>query len=175
MNEIIELLQTESLTEILSGGYIDDDDEPKRSRLLLRCIYLAFGDRLLRCTSVGQFDQLKFDIVEHVDPTFSSDDLRIFQEYQFCLIPLTNLFVTEALSNHRVVGLRYFFDSRADPTRGIVTTAAMFLERGEVLFLDPRNTFGVHVGNKLAFEAWIRFNVVGTSTYREFTWPPLHS
>ena len=174
MDKLVSFLETASLTGIFAGAFIDEDDEPKRVRLLLECIYLEFDDQLLRCSSIGQFDQLALELVGDVDPTASARDARLFEDYEFCLVPLTNLFVGEALSSHRVMGIRCLLDARADAERGIVTVAAMFLENGETLFLDPRNTFGVRIGNKLDFDAWVRLNTEGDSNLREFAWkrPP---
>src|SRR5262245_6963789 len=83
---------------------------------------------------------------------------------------LTNLFVSDALSAHRIMEFRCFSDARADAEHGIVTVAAIFLENGEVLFLDPRNTFGVRMGNRTDLDEWIRLNVSDGAIYREFTW-----
>ena len=170
MDELVSFLETASLTVIFAGAFIDDDDEPKQARLLLECVYLKFADRLLRCSSVGQFDQLAFELVSRIDPAGSSSDARLFEDYEFCIVPLTNLFMSEALSSHRVMGIRCLFDARADAERAVVTVAAMFLENGETLFLDPRNTFGVRIGNKFDFDEWVRVNTDGNSNYREFSW-----
>jgi hypothetical protein len=170
MDKLVSLLEATPLTGIVAGAFIDNDDEPKQTRLLLQCIYLKFDNQLLRCSSVGQFDQLAFELVDGIDPAASSSEARLFEDYEFCLVPLTNLFVSEALSNHRVSGIRCFLDSRADADRGVVTVAAMFLESGETLFLDPRNTFGIRIGNRLDFDVWVRLNTNENSDYREFAW-----
>jgi hypothetical protein len=170
MNELVSFLGTSSLTGVFAGAFIDDDDEPKQARLLLQCIYLKFADHLLRCSSIGQFDQLALELVSSVDPAASSSDARLFEDYQFCLVPLMNLFVSEALSSHPIIGIRCFVDTRADAERGIVSVAAMFLENGETLFLDPRNTFGVRIGNRRDLDELVRLNTEGNSDYREFTW-----
>jgi len=79
-------------------------------------------------------------------------------------------FVSEALAGHRVMDIRCYLDARADAKRGIVTVAAMLLESGETLFFDPRNTFGVRIGNKHDFDEWARLNTEGNSDYHEFAW-----
>jgi len=170
MDELVRFLETASLTDIFTGAFIDDDDEPKQARLLLECVYLKFTDRLLRCSSIGQFDQLALELVSGVEPAASSSDARLFEDYQFCTVPLTHLFVSEALASHRVMGIRCHLDARAVAERGIVTVAAIFLENGETLFLDPRNTFGVRIGNKRDHDEWLRLNTEGNSDYHEFTW-----
>jgi len=170
MDKLVRFLETTLLTGVFSGAFIDDDDEPKRARLLLDCIYLQFSNQLLRCSSIGQYDQLAFELVSDVDPAASASDARLFEDYEFCLVPLTNLFVSEALSGHRVMAIRCLLDARADAERGVVTVAAIFLENGETLFLDPRNTFGVRIGNQLDFDEWVRLNAEGNSNYREFAW-----
>jgi hypothetical protein len=82
----------------MAGAFIDNDDEPKHVRLLLQCIHLKLGHQLLRCSSIGQFDQLDqlaLELVERIDPAASVSDAHLFEDYEFCLVPLTNIFVTK--------------------------------------------------------------------------------
>lgn len=170
MEQLFALLETTSLRGVLAGAFINDDDDPKQARLLLEAIYLKFDNQWLRCSSIGQYDQLALELSEKIEPAASTIESRVLEDYEFCVVPLTNLFMNEALASYRVQAVQCFLDSRADEQRAIVTTIALLLENNQTLFLDPRNTFGVRLGNAFDLEEWMRLNAESDSSYRQISW-----
>lgn len=164
MREILELLETQPLTDIIVAGTVDNDSAYGASRfvMLLQTVYLQFTDRFLLCTSLHKF-YLRMEIVDDIIPDDSEDG--------FCTCSIYTLLVKHSDQDHLVRSLRLYTDNGSSLETATVRSAAFLLGLPDsvgdqdVVFLDPWNTYGIRIGTKQLLDAWVRDNVTPGSEY----------
>jgi hypothetical protein len=161
---IYELLETQPLTDILMVGSVDYDPAYKAERfdMLFHNIYLQFGDRFLRCTSLHKYS-LQLEIVDGISPDNT--------EGAFCVGSVYTLLVKHSDQNRLVTSFTAFIDEGSDFEMATVRCAAFLLgfpDRvgdQDLVFLDPWNTYGIRIGTKQLMDEWVRDNATPGDEY----------
>jgi hypothetical protein len=168
MLKVLELLEDEPLTDLLVEGFLDYDPalKSRRFHVMLKDIYLEFGHSLLHCASVG-WSNLQLEVVDHITCDFDID-----KNDEFCVGSLYDLYSRQYYKTSFVAKTRVFIDSATDINSGLLACVAFGYRDGSYIFLNPLNTFGIHVGTEQHLNEWIRANMAsGTEMkYEERAW-----
>ncbi len=167
MNQIINLLQSHPLTDILSVGYINSDDTIKKFHIIEEDVYLEFGNSLLRCSSVNQYDKLRMKIVNQIEFDF---DFELEEDDEFCVCSVFNIYLFDPYGTNQITSAEFLVDERCNIEEGIVKCAKFNIGIKDELFLDPTHTFGMKINENRTIKEWIEKKAYGESEYSELVW-----
>jgi hypothetical protein len=174
INQILNLFQSHSLTNILVLGYIDNDDKIKRFNIIEKDIYLEFGEALLLCSSVNQYDQLKMNVVDKISPEL---DFEIEEDDELCVCSLYNMYLFDPYGTNRITSAEFLLDKNSNLEQGLVKCLGLRIgESKDYLFIDPTHTFGIQVNGKRSIEEWIEKAANSPiSDYMKWQWLQNHT
>jgi len=142
IQDVLLLIGNKLLTGVLVVGYLDPERRPPYKMFipLLETMYLKFEDKLLKCSSINQYDQLKLDVVDEVAP---GPDFFPEEYGELCVGSMSDFFTGNAYSGSRVDSFVAFLDYESKLELGIVRGAEFDLGQHGLIFLDPIHVFGV--------------------------------
>lgn len=165
INQIINLLQSHPLTDILSVGYINSDDTIKKFHIIQEDVYLEFGNSLLRCSSVNQYDKLRIKIVNQIE-----FDFELEEDDEFCVCSIFNMYLFDPYGTNQITSAEFLVDNQCNIEEGIVKCAQFNIGIKDELFLDPTHTFGIQINGNRTIKEWIEKKAYGESEYSELVW-----
>lgn len=152
---VFEAIEGRALTDLLVAGYTDHDGQAQRFHPMFDDVYLDFGGRLVRASSAGQFWTLELALVERIEPRFALEDDDAFAVSSIAFV------LAHPEGDNRLVELRAFTaaDDAAHGRPACCGAAFVFAPDAgggapDLLFLDPRNRFGIHVRGREGLAAW---------------------
>lgn len=168
-------LHGRTLTDIVVPGYIDTVDTVKRFHPMFDDIFFQFDGIILRASSIEQFWYLGLDLVDKIDYRFELED-----DDEFGISSVD--FVLARPTGPNIVRQLIAFTAQ-DESVGYdrVVCAALELDHGDVnsapdiVFLNPRNEFGIHLGTHDALENWRQENSVASLPALERVFPAIHN
>jgi len=148
---VARLLEAHPVVGLLAGGTLRPASPLPRFDLSLMELYLAFHGtgRLLRFSSVEEYSWLGLAVTEAVEPRAAAGG----ETFAACAVGRLRLRHPDA--PRAVTALRLVGDPATLAERGLAACAAVELEEGELLFLDPVNLYGIAPGDLAAYERWI--------------------
>ncbi|MBD2769992.1 hypothetical protein IC235_19060 [Hymenobacter sp. BT664] len=167
IDQVINLIQHQPLTDLLLVGYIDQDDTVKRFNPIHTEVYLEFGLSLLHCSSVDQYDKLRMRIVDKIALAF---DFEIEEGNELGICSIFEMYLFDPYGTNQITAAQLLLDEECDLDEGVVKCAGFNIGSKDYLFLDPTHTFGVQINGKRSIKEWIERNVHRTPKYREFVW-----
>lgn len=165
IDEIINVLKSHSITDIFIVGFIDNSDDLKEFYPKPTDVYLEFGNTLLRCSSVNQYDKLRMAVVEKIE-----FDFEIEEDCEFCFCRVSNMYLSASYGTNKITSAQFLLDDESNLDEGMVKCARLSIDNGDYLFLDPTHTFGLQINGKRSIIEWIEKNAYGTPKYSEFVW-----
>lgn len=171
IEQLAERLYGRTLKDILVAGYIDTLDSVKRFHPMFEDIYFDFDGIILRASSIQQFWYLGLEVIDKIDCRFELED---DDEFAVCSLE----FVLASPSGLNIVrSLVAFIAQDGLAVNGNMVCAALVFDCGDatlardVVFLNPRNEFGIHLGTHAALENWRRENALTAAPFIEQTFP----
>src|SRR5438552_1691824 len=119
MSDILDAISKHPLTDLLVVGFSDYDSVYQASRFhpMLQYVYLQFGEVFLRCISIHWYD-LRMELTHEIShdyyaPRLTDDEeeREPYEDEEFCISSVYDLFVRKSESDHQVVEFRVFADA----------------------------------------------------------------
>ncbi|HEY9892651.1 MAG TPA: hypothetical protein V6D37_12790 [Candidatus Sericytochromatia bacterium] len=167
INQIVNLLQSQALTDMLLVGYIEQDDTIKRFNPIQEEVYLEFGHSLLRCSSINQYDKLRIRIVDKMAFDFG---FEIEEGDELGICSIFNMYLFDPYGTNQITAAQFLLDEECNLDEGVVKCAGFSIGSKDYLFLDPTHTFGIQINGKRSLREWIEKKGYGKPEYREFVW-----
>ena len=144
VEEIKYFIKENPLQDILISGFLNVyQEDVKRFHPQLSNIYLQFGEKkLIKCSSINQFESIKLTIVEQIDFEF---DMECYRELCFCSISELNL--KTPYWERYVKSIHFFLNENSNPENSIFACIGISLYNDNYLFLDPTHIFGIQIGD----------------------------
>ena len=140
-SEAIHLLESEALTDVLVGGFVDRESGAARFHPMLDSVYLRFGKRYLRCLAEDQEYAFTLEVMETI-----TRDFPIEEEDEFCVASLFGVLLGDGFTARPVITFRAI---PADASgRGEALSACEFLfEDAEGLRIEPMIPHGLRLSS----------------------------
>jgi hypothetical protein len=165
IDEIIGVLATRSLTDLLVAGYLTAEGGVKRFHPRLMDVFLDFNGTLIRCSSVDQYGALAMSLVDEVP-----FDFEIMDGDTHCVAPVSELCLKMPNSEQNIRSLRVLVDRDSRPDDGIFRCAGLSVGANDYLFLDPMNLFGIQLGKREDELVWERDTPEPEEGWEELSW-----
>lgn len=159
------------LTDILVTGYIDGPEPTRRFHPMFDDVYFDFDGLLLRASATDQFWYVELDLVDQIECRF-----QIEEDDEFCVGPL-DFVLRHPAGPYHLRQIITFMAPGMDASSRKAVSAALVLEFGgtaaatDILFLDPRNDFGIQLGTHGMLAEWRRANAASGSPAVERVYP----
>lgn len=160
-----------TLKDILVAGYIDTLDSVKQFHPMFEDIYFDFDGIIIRASSIQQFWYLGLEVIDKIDCRFELED---DDEFAVCSLNFMLAFPSGPNIFRNLVA---FIAPDELIDSGNIVCAALEFDCGdatlarEVIFLNPRNEFGIHLGTHAALENWRCQNALAVTLLVERTFP----
>ena len=173
-NELDDMLRGiygRTLKDILVAGYIDTLDSVKRFHPMFEDVYFDFDGIILRASSIQQFWYLDLEVIDKIERRFELED---DDEFAVCSL---EFILTSPTGPNIVQSLIAFVAQDELAGNSNIVCAALEFDCGdaalarEVVFLNTRNEFGIHLGTRAALEDWRRENALATVPFIEQLFP----
>ena len=140
MNNIFKNISKDEITDVLIGGYVDNENDLLRFYPDFRVVSIEFGTTYLTLESVDQYSLLKFTI-----SGLFEYNLEIDEDMQRTICSIRDIVLDnpDALDN-RINEIIIYDRNKSD------TCAAMEIKlvNGQMIFIDPSFLFGINIGGE---------------------------
>jgi hypothetical protein len=141
------------LTNILIAGFVDIDDDGHRAfHAMMDCVYIKIGSLQFSLCSSQQNSSLVVRSDAEIKCEFEIDE-----DDEFCVCSVMQLFLSAPYSDSRIQRFDWFRSASCEIP--VLTAMGLSLDRGEYLFFDPMNYFGIQIGGVDRREVWLSQNV----------------
>ncbi len=147
-----QLFESVPLTDVKVPGFLVDGAVGKVFHHRLLDVYLHFENgTVVRCSSIEQYDKLRFAVVDRV--TF---DFEIGEDHEYAVTSIAELCL-KAPSEPRYIESMYLVTAPGiSLENGVVKCAGLGIQKDDFLFLDPVNLYGIKIGKRLDYDAWLK-------------------
>lgn len=147
MNQFIEFLKNNEITDIILVGFADVEKGIYEFYPNLKYLYIEMGTKYVALESVNQYSLLKFCIKDDLCFEYEIDEDMLKAKSSIAELVLDD---TMAVGNN--IKEIVFYDLNTDE----LTCAAMelVLGNGQIIFIDPSFYFGINVGGERQKRMW---------------------
>lgn len=156
IDKIIEIVDNEELKDILNIGWIDRDEEIGRFVPLLNTLFFKFESKCLRVHRQQNTDfEICIKLVEESEIINEKYNNTVFEDYEFCISSLSNMFLYEMRENNYITKMEWYSDTEEKYQNGIVKCIGFEVSNNSYIFLDPISYNSFEIGKKEERNQWI--------------------
>lgn len=158
--DLLEALQKSPLTDLYIPGYIDDGvgsatgkylpPDSRQFHPMTDDVYLEFGAHLVRCRSSAQHSKMTAESVDRIECAFAIDP-----DDTFGVTSVLRLTLQSGRDAANAVRLDVFANEGLTLDLCSFAALGLAMDNGDYIFLDPRDTNGIHLGAAPARDLWI--------------------
>ena len=156
MDELLQIIQTEELEDILCNGWIDNDEEITRFVPHLSTVYLEFKSVYLKLyrKQTTNFD-IKMSLMEKNKLKDEKYTHEVYEEYPFCILSLYNMFIYEG--RKEIAEIEMYTESEEKYNNGIVKCIGLQIPNNSYVFFDGLGLDNIEVGKREERDRWFDF------------------
>lgn len=158
INEILEIIETEALEDILCKGWIDNDEETPIFVPHLSTVYLEFKSKYLKLyrKQTTDFD-IEMSLMEKDKLKDEKYTHEVYEEYQFCISSLYNMFIYEGRKNYKITEIEMYCESEEKYNNGIAKCIGLQILSNSYVFFDGLGLNSIEVGKREERDEWFDF------------------
>ncbi|MEQ8754929.1 MAG: hypothetical protein RID09_15640 [Coleofasciculus sp. G1-WW12-02] len=174
LDQIISLIKSSPLTDIITVGFIDHDNDidVKMFNIIQTELYLEFEPYFIRCSSINQYDKLKMEVVDKI--VF---DFKIEEGDEYCISSISDMYLFDPYGTNEITSIEFLLDQEIDIDEGVFKCVQLNIGSKDKIFLDPTHTFGIKINGKSSFIEWIDNKIAqpNYSSYSKLVWDKINN
>lgn len=149
-NKIQNLLKEKVITDIISVGFVDIENDIAQFYSNPRWLYFEFDDYYIEFESIEQFSKLKIQFSDSINYSYEIDEDMV--KAKSSIIDL--VLISSIVSGNNINEI-CFVNINSEEDEFIVCDALkLILSNGQIIFLDPSFLFGIAIGKEDQEEFW---------------------
>lgn len=149
-NKIQNLLKEKVITDIISVGFVDIENDIAQFYSNPQWLYFEFDDYYIEFESIEQFSKLKIQFLDSINYSYEIDKDMV--KAKSSIIDL--VLISSMVSGNNINEI-CFVNINSEEDEFIVCDALkLILSNGQIIFLDPSFLFGIAIGKEDQEEFW---------------------
>lgn len=149
-NKIKNLLKEKIITDIISVGFVDIENDIAQFYANPQWLYFEFDDYYIEFESIEQFSKLKIRFSDNINYSYEIDEDMVKAKSSIIDVVL----ISSMMLGNDINEICFVNINCEDDEFLICDALKLILSNGQIIFLDPSFLFGIAIGKEDQEDFW---------------------